>query len=57
MASILLIMSRSPDMQIAVLMIPVWIAILLTAYLFKRKQEDRVLHCFEKSKITSLPEA
>ena len=56
MASILLIMSRSPDMQIAVLMIPVWIAILLTAYLFKRKQEDHVA-LLEKSKITSLPEA
>ena len=56
MACILLIMSRSPDMQIAVLMIPVWIAILLTAYLFKRKQEDHVA-LLEKSKITSLPEA
>lgn len=56
MASILLIMSRSPDMQIAVLMIPVWIAILLTAYFFKRKQEDHVA-LLEKSKITSLPEA
>ena len=56
MACILLIMSRSPDMQIAVLMIPVWITILLTAYFFKRKQEDHVA-LLEKSKITSLPEA
>lgn len=56
MACILLIMSCSPDMQIAVLMIPVWITILLTAYFFKRKQEDHVA-LLEKSKITSLPEA
>ena len=56
MIGILLIMSRTPDMQIAVLMIPAWISILLIAYFFKRKQENQ-LRLLEKTKITSLPEA
>ncbi len=56
MLGILLIMSRTPDMQIAVLMIPAWISILLIAYFFKRKQENQ-LRLLEKTKITSLPEA
>lgn len=56
MAGILLIMSQTPDMQIAVLMIPVWISILLVAYFFKRKKENQ-LSIVKKPNIRSVPEA
>jgi aromatic amino acid transport protein AroP len=38
MCGILLIMSHTPDMRIAVMMIPVWISVLLVAYFFKNKK-------------------
>ena len=38
MCGILLIMSQTPDMRIAVMMIPVWISVLLVAYFFKNKK-------------------
>ena len=38
MCGILLIMSQTPDMRIAVMMIPVWISLLLVAYFFKNKK-------------------
>lgn len=56
MAGILLIMSRTPDMQIAVLMIPVWISILLIAYFFKCKKESQ-LTVVKKTNIRSVHEA
>ncbi|BCU63982.1 hypothetical protein F941_02423 [Acinetobacter bouvetii DSM 14964 = CIP 107468] len=38
MCGILLIMSLTPDMRIAVWMIPIWISILLIAYFFQKKK-------------------
>lgn len=38
MCGILLIMSQTPDMRIAGMMIPVWISVLLVAYFFKNKK-------------------
>ncbi|ALD00960.1 aromatic amino acid transporter [Acinetobacter sp. TTH0-4] len=38
MCGILLIMSQTPDMRIAVMMIPIWISVLLVAYFFKNKK-------------------
>lgn len=38
MCGILLIMSLTPDMRIAVWMIPIWISILLMAYFFQKKK-------------------
>ena len=38
MCGILLIMSQTPDMRMAVMMIPVWISVLLVAYFFKNKK-------------------
>ena len=38
MCGILVIMSQTPDMRIAVLMIPVWISLLLIAYFIKNKK-------------------
>ena len=55
MAGILLIMSYSPDMQIAVLMIPIWIVILLIAYMLKRKKESQV-NLLDKNKMSSFTE-
>jgi aromatic amino acid transport protein AroP len=56
MGGILLIMSSTPDMRVAVIMIPVWIGILSVAYFFKRKQESQTA-MLDNSKISSLPEA
>ncbi len=38
MCGILLIMCLTPDMRIAVFMIPIWISVLLVAYFFKEKK-------------------
>ena len=38
MCGILLIMSQTPDMRIAVMMISIWISVLLVAYFFKNKK-------------------
>ncbi len=56
MGGILLIMSSTPDMRVAVIMIPVWIGILSVAYFFKRKQESQTA-ILDNSKISTLPEA
>jgi len=56
MGGILLIMSSTPDMRVAVIMIPVWIGILSVAYFFKRKQESQTT-MLDNSKISTLPEA
>ena len=56
MGGILLIMSSTPDMRVAVIMIPVWIGILSVAYFFKRKLESQTA-MLDNSKISSLPEA
>ncbi|MGS0705273.1 amino acid permease [Acinetobacter sp. ANC 3781] len=56
MCGILLIMSQTPDMRIAVLMIPVWIAVLSIAYYFKNKKiTDPQLAI--KDKMRSVPKA
>ena len=56
MGGILLIMSQTPDMRIAVLMIPVWISLLLIAYFFKNKKiSDHQLAL--KDKMRSIPKA
>ena len=56
MCGILLIMSQTPDMRIAVIMIPVWIAVLSIAYFFKNKKiTDPQLAL--KDKMRSVPKA
>ena len=56
MCGILLIMSQTPDMRIAVMMIPVWIAVLSVAYFFKNKKiTDPQLAL--KDKMRSVPKA
>ena len=56
MCGILLIMSQTPDMRIAVMMIPVWIAVLSIAYFFKNKKiTDPQLAL--KDKMRSVPKA
>jgi aromatic amino acid transport protein AroP len=56
MGGILLIMSSTPEMRIAVVMIPVWIGLLMIAYFFKRKKENQTV-VLDTTKISSLPEA
>ena len=56
MGGILLIMSSTPDMRVAVIMIPVWIGILAVAYFFKRKQESQTA-MLDNSKISYLQKA
>jgi len=56
MGGILLIMSSTPEMRIAVVMIPVWIGLLMIAYFFKRKKENQTA-VLNTTKISSLPEA
>jgi aromatic amino acid transport protein AroP len=56
MGGILLIMSSTPEMRIAVVMIPVWIGLLMIAYFFKRKKENQTA-VLDTTKISSLPEA
>ena len=56
MCGILLIMSQTPDMRIAVLMIPVWISLLMIAYFFKNKKISANQLAL-KDKIRSIPKA
>lgn len=48
MIGILIIMSFSSDMQVAVLMIPVWIGILVIAYFFKSRNKTKLQHSSEE---------
>jgi aromatic amino acid transport protein AroP len=54
MMGILVIMSFSPDMQLAVMMIPIWISILLISYSFKRKKENQNATA-QKLSMTNIP--
>ena len=56
MGGILVIMSQTPDMRIAVLMIPVWISVLLIAYFFQTKKIT-ANQLVSKDKMRSIPKA
>lgn len=56
MCGILVIMSQTPDMRIAVLMIPVWISVLLIAYFFQTKKIT-ANQLVSEDKIRSIPKA
>ena len=56
MAGILVIMSYTPGMRVAVVMIPIWVGILSVAYFFKRRKEHRSA-ILDHHKISSVPEA
>ena len=56
MCGILVIMSQTPDMRIAVLMIPVWISVLLIAYFFQTKKIT-ANQLVSKDKMRSIPKA
>ena len=56
MCGILVIMSQTPDMRIAVLMIPVWISVLLIAYFFQTKKVT-ANQLVSKDKMRSIPKA
>lgn len=56
MCGILVIMSQTPGMHIAVLMIPVWISVLLIAYFFKTRKIT-ANQLVSKDKIRSIPKA
>ena len=56
MGGILVIMSQTPDMRIAVLMIPVWISALSIAYFFQTKKVT-ANQLVSKDKMRSIPKA
>ena len=56
MGGILVIMSQTPDMRIAVLMIPVWISALSIAYFFQTKKV-MANQLVSKDKMRSIPKA
>ena len=56
MCGILVIMSQTPDMRIAVLMIPVWISALSIAYFFQTKKVT-ANQLVSKDKMRSIPKA
>lgn len=56
MCGILVIMTLTPNMQIAVIMLPIWISILLLAYFIKRKKESQN-HYATKSKLNAVTDA
>lgn len=56
MCGILVIMSQTSDMRIAVLMIPVWISVLLIAYFFQTKKIT-ANQLVSKDKMRSIPKA
>ena len=56
MGGILVIMSQTPDMRIAVLMIPVWISALSIAYFFQTKKIT-ANQLVSKDKMRSIPKA
>ena len=53
MCGILVIMTLTPNMQIAVIMLPIWISILLLAYFIKRKKESQN-HYAAKAKLNAV---
>lgn len=56
MCGILVIMTLTPNMQIAVIMLPIWISILLLAYFIKRKKESQN-HYAAKAKLNAVTDA
>lgn len=56
MCGILVIMTLTPNMQIAVIMLPIWICILLLAYFIKRKKESQN-HYAAKAKLNAVTDA